>query len=168
MKKSILILMICLTSLLGIGQVAIDYKSGNEVQLNGTTINNTTSYDDVVKMCGEEPTLHKEYSSGKKVYHFEKLGLVIHTLNNQLIALGVNYNWDGDENFPEAQFEGSFMIGKQAISADSKEEIVNELNEFEIQSILPGICMNNPKTNKNPIVLGFKDELITQVLIEFH
>ncbi|MGB1031329.1 MAG: hypothetical protein ACPGWM_01880 [Flavobacteriales bacterium] len=168
MKKSILILMICLTSLFGIGQIEIDYKSGKEVQLNGTTINNTTSFDDVVKMCGEEPTLYKEYSSGKVVYHFENLGLVIHTLNNQLIALGVNFNWDGDENFPEKTFEGSLMIGKKVIKVDAKEGVVNELSEFDINCVIPGMCMNNPKTNKNPILLGFKDELITQVLIEFH
>jgi hypothetical protein len=157
------------TSAFSFGQtpVTIEYKSGDSVLVNGNLVSHTTTYAEIVRILGE-PVIYKEYTTGKTVYHYVESGIILHTVNGKLLAIGVNYNWDGDKNFPETTFRGNLKIGTLDLNHLSKPEIVNEMKHLGIICVLPGMCMNNPKTVKNPILLGFKDNLITQVSIEFH
>jgi hypothetical protein len=170
MKKIITLLVICFLASVSFGQteISIEYISGDSVTVNGISISNLTNYDEIVKIIGKQPVIYKEYPTGKTNYHYKELGLVLHTLNGKLLTIGVNYNWDGDKNFPEKEFKGNLTIGKTRANQNTKPEIIEEMKDLEIQCIIPGMCMNNPKTVKNPILIGFKDGLITQVSIEFH
>ncbi|WP_298237505.1 hypothetical protein [uncultured Algibacter sp.] len=169
MKKIITILILCISTSICFGQieVTIEYNSDNSVLLNGIPINNTTMYSEIVKILGE-PVIYKEYPTGKTNYHYEELGLILHTVNGNLLTIGVNFNWDGDKNFPETIFKGTLKIGTTSINQESKSTVVDEMKGFEIKCIMPEMCMNNPKTVKNPILLGFKNDLISQISIEFH
>jgi len=163
-------ILVCFSTTFGFGQAkfVIEYMSGDAVSLNGQSISNETSFEEVVKIIGEEPELYKAYQTGKSNYHYKDLGVVVHTYEGKLLSLGVNYNWDGDETFPESVFEGEFKIGKISMDKESKPEIVEQMGDFEIKCIVPQMCMNNPQANKNPILFGFEDGLITQIRIEFH
>lgn len=169
MKHFITLLILFATTCVTFAQskISIEYKSDFTVTLNGQSVDNTTTYNDIVKLLGE-PSIYREYPSGKTNYHYKDLGLVIHTVNGNLLTIGTNYNWDGDKNFPETTFEGEFIIGGKSVSKDTKGTIVEELKDLKINCIIPGLCMNDPKKIKNPILLGFKDDAITQVSIEFH
>lgn len=167
MKHFSTLLILLLPTALMAQNVEIVYNQDYTATLNGTSVDNMTSYEEIVSLLGE-PEIYKEYPSGKTNFHYKELGVVVHTVNGKLLTLGVNYNWDGDENFPNTTFKGNLKIGQESIDHKTKEEIVSELNMFEIECVLPGMCMNNPRKVKNPILLGFKDQLITQVSIEFH
>lgn len=168
MKHIIALLFISIsTTLLAQDNVKLVYNQDFSVTLNGTSIDNSTTYEEIVSLLGE-PEIYKEYATGKTNYHYKEQGMVVHTVAGKLLTIGVNYNWDGDENFPNTTFNGELNIGKTNMDQNTKESIVGELKSFEIECLLPGMCMNNPRKVKNPILLGFKDELITQVSIEFH
>lgn len=169
MKYSLLILAICSTFSLCSAQTEtkIEYHADNTVRLNGNTIHAGTSYDELVGMLGE-PIIYKEYPTGKTTYHFKDRGVALSTVNGKLLRLGVNYNWDGDKNFPESTFDGLLTIGSTTINKHTTSSIIEQLSDLKIKCIIPDMCMNNPKTVNNPIMLGFQNEMITQVSIEFH
>ncbi|WP_422857966.1 hypothetical protein ACOKFD_10950 [Flagellimonas sp. S174] len=169
MKLVCTVLFFSLSSIICFGQETIEvtYNQDYTVTLNGTPIDNSTTYQSIVEMLGE-PEVYKEYPTGKVNYRYTDLGLVFHTVNGNLLTLAFNFNWDGDKNFPNTAFEGVLKIGDSIIDTKTTESIVADLQSFEINCIMPGMCMNNPRKIKNPILLGFKDELITQVSIEFH
>nr|WP_298996635.1 hypothetical protein [uncultured Allomuricauda sp.] len=169
MKPVCTVLFFSLLSVICFGQETIEvvYTQDYTVTLNGTPIDNSTTYQSIVEMLGE-PEVYKEYPTGKINYRYTDLGLVFHTVNGNLLTLAFNFNWDGDKNFPNTTFEGVLKIGDNSIDAKTTESIVDDLERFEIKCLMPGMCMNNPRKIKNPILLGFKDDLITQVSIEFH
>lgn len=169
MKHLLGTLVLYLATIMVFGQkdIEIVYNQDFTATLNGTSINNETTYQEIVDMLGE-PEVYKEYPTGKINYRYTDLGLVIHTVNDNLLFIGVNYNWDGDKSFPSTTFEGDLKIGDTAINKETSEGVIDELDGFEIKCIIPGMCMNNPNEIKNPIIVGFKDGLVTQVGIEFH
>ncbi|WP_308993725.1 hypothetical protein QLS71_015175 [Mariniflexile litorale] len=169
MRKLFGILLFSLSTIICFGQESIEvvYNQDYSVKLNGVSVNNETTYQEIVEALGE-PEIYKEHPTGKINYRYPDLGLVFHTVNGKLLTLAFNFNWDGDKNFPNKTFEGVLKIGETVINKVTRESIINELVSFEIKCIMPGMCMNNPKEIKNPILLGFKDDLITQLAIEFH
>lgn len=169
MKLVCTALLFSLLSVICFGQETIEvvYTEDYTVTLNGTPIDNSTTYQSIEELLGE-PEVYKEYPTGKTNYRYTDLGLVFHTVDGNLLTLAFNFNWDGDKNFPNTSFEGVLKIGDSIIDTKTKESIVDSLGSLEIECIMPGMCMNNPRKIKNPILLGFKDELITQVSIEFH
>ncbi|MFZ6053048.1 DUF7738 domain-containing protein [Halocola ammonii] len=169
MRQLFGILLFSLITIICFGQenIKIFYSEDYSVELNGVSVNNETTYQEIVEMLGQ-PEIYKEYSTGKINYRYPELGLVFHTVNGKLLTLAMNFNWDGDKNFPNTTFEGVLKIGETTINKETTESIINQLESFKIKCIMAGMCMNNPKEIKNPILLGFKDESITQVCIEFH
>ncbi|MEM9364221.1 MAG: hypothetical protein AAGA43_16385 [Bacteroidota bacterium] len=169
MKLVFIALFFSLSSVICFGQETIEvvYTEDYTVTLNGTPIDNSTTYQSIVEMLGE-PEIYKEYPTGKTNYRYSDLGLVFHTVDGNLLTLAFNFNWDGDKNFPNTSFEGILKIGESIIDTKTTESIVDDLERFEIKCLMAGMCMNNPRKIKNPFLLGFKDDLITQVSIEFH
>ncbi|MBL3658710.1 DUF7738 domain-containing protein [Fulvivirga sediminis] len=169
MKLTITTLFFALLALKSYGQetITVEYTADYRALINGQQIDNTTTYDDIVKLLGE-PELYKAYPTGKRKYHYKELGIVLSTVEGNVLSIGFNYNWDGDKNFPETSFEGELKVGDIFINKSSHAIIIENLAELGINCPIPRMCMNNPKKIRNPILLGFENDEITQVSIEFH
>lgn len=148
-------------------KTSIRFTNEKELFLNDLKLSPKTKFKEVVSELGE-PKLIKEYPNGKKVYHYESEGIAVHTVEDKLLFIGVNYNWDGDKKFPESTYTGDLSIGDVSFNKESKEEIASEITVVNIDCLMPGLCMTNPKEEKTFIVLGFKDNLVTQVGFELH
>jgi hypothetical protein len=147
--------------------VDIEFTKDKVVMLNGTELGPNTSFDEVKEILGT-PVVYKSYRSGKTNYHYEELGISFHTVDNKLLFIGLNFNWDGDETFPQTPYTGTFKIDDLSIDKDSDHSIVDKIKIVELITIMPNFYMSNPKVESTPIVLGFKDNLVTQIGFEFH
>lgn len=151
----------------GSSKVSIRFTNEKELFLNDIKLSPKTKFKEVVAELGE-PKLIKEYPTGKKVYHYESEGIAVHTVEDKLLFIGVNYNWDGDKKFPESTYKGDLSIGDVVFNKESKDEIVSEITVVKIDCLMPGLCMTNPKEEKTFIVLGFENNMVTQVGFELH
>ncbi|MFD2915634.1 DUF7738 domain-containing protein [Psychroserpens luteus] len=147
--------------------VEIEFTKDKEVVLNETTLNTNTSLEEITKILGT-PTVYKEYPTGKINYHYKEHGISIHTVKDKLIFIGLNFNWDGDKNFPETSYSGTFKIDELSIDKISNNSIIDNIKFVDIVAVMPNLYMSNPKVESTPIVIGFKDNLITQIGFEFH
>ncbi len=134
-----------------------------ELILNNVQIGMNTSLEEIKSLLGE-PVLHKEYVTGKVDYHYSELGISVQFMKDELMFIGVNYNWDGDETFPETTYEGELMLGETSFDKNSTKATIDGL-ELNVDCILPGLCMG--KEGEMGIIIGYKDELVTQVGFAF-
>lgn len=170
--KKIVFILICFcfsTIVFSQNEVTIELTKQKKVLLNSTEINNNTTFAEVKKMLGE-PEIYKEYLSGKVNYHYKENGISVHTINDKLLFIGVNYNWDGDKTFPESAFLGNLKIDGISFTKESKETVLKEIKNLEFFSVMPGLYMLKPNTDKKGTIaiIGIKDTLVTQVGFEFH
>ncbi|UII20708.1 DUF7738 domain-containing protein [Fulvivirga ligni] len=147
--------------------VKIEFTENKEVLLNETAVDKTTTLKEITEILGEA-TLIKDFPTGKAFYQYPETGLALQFVDNQLLFIGANYNWDGDENFPETTYEGTLSIDGITFKADSKEEVLTDIEAVEIKCVIPGMCVTDPKKEKTNIIIGFKDGKVTQVGFEFH
>ena len=170
MKKTLFIV-ICIifaNSILAQNNIDIEFTENKEVFLNNKKLSNTTTIEDIKELIGE-PIIYKEYVTGKVNYHYKDLGLSIHTVNDKLAFIGLNFNWDGDKTFPDTTYSGSFKIGDLAVDAKTDLSIIDKIKFIELVPIMPNkFYMSNPKKEKTPAIVGFKDKIITQFGFEFH
>jgi len=148
-------------------KVAIAFTKDKVVILNDIKLSTANSIEDIEKILGKG-TVYKEYASGKINYHFKEHGISVHTVKEKLLFIGMNFNWDGDKTFPETNYTGSFKIDDLVIDNKSSEKIIEEIKNVQVKRVYPGLYMSNPKEESTPIIIGFKDDLITQVGFEFH
>ena len=92
----------------------------------------------------------------------------MHTVNDQLLFLGVNLNWDGDENFPQQPYEGAVLFDDVKVDAQTTRETITTLEVVAIVCPLPDICITKDREATTAILIGFKDNIISQVGFEFH
>jgi hypothetical protein len=79
--------------------------------------------------------------------------------------LGFNYNWDGDKNFPNTTFTGKLTIGKTILDVNSTKEFMKS-NDF--LTFDPAIMDSYFAVSLNGVIMvGFKNEKITQIGFEF-
>ncbi|MGB5819385.1 MAG: hypothetical protein WBG90_07850 [Saonia sp.] len=170
MRKTILLSTFCFLTNLIFAQttVEINYTKDKEVYLNNKKLDKSTSFDDVKTMLGQ-PVVFKEYiATGKVNYHYNELGVSFHTVNGKLLFIGANLNWDGDKNFPEKSFEGVLKIDGVLIDKNSTDEFISKIKAIEILCPIPEMCMTKDRNEKTPILIGFKENTVTQVGFEFH
>ena len=169
MKKNTILLLAISLLTFGFSQneIEISYTQEKTVLLNGQKIDNQTDFETIKSILGE-PVIYKEFPSGKVNYHYPELGLAVHSINGKLLFIGANYNWDGDKNFPETTFTGKLNIDNVHFDKSSTNSKLSEIKIVEINCIMPEICMTNPKEEKDIIVIGFKDNNLTQIGFEFH
>ncbi len=144
----------------------IGFNEKKEVLLNGQIVDTTTDLETIKSLLGE-PTLYKEYPTGKVNYQYPELGIAIHLVNGKLTFIGANFNWDGDKTFPEASYTGKFSIGDTTIDMNSTPEVVSKIEVITLTPTFMGMYMTNPKENKTVVIMAFKDEKVTQVGFEF-
>ncbi|CAM1341921.1 DUF7738 domain-containing protein [Tenacibaculum amylolyticum] len=169
MKKSFILFLITFCALhfsFAQKDISIVYSPDKEVFLNKQKVNKETSLETVTSILGT-PVIYKEYATGKVNYHYPKLGIAVHFVNNHLSFIGANFNWDGDKTFPKTQFKGTFKIDNVLFNKDAKESRLSEVKSYKIHCFIPGMCMSDPKQGNNAIIVGFKDQKLTQIGVEF-
>jgi hypothetical protein len=170
--KKILLIVICIlfsNSVISQNTIEIEFTKDKEVLLNKTKLSNSMTIEDIKELLGEEPIIYKEYLTGKINYHYKEFGISIHTSNGKFAFIGLNFNWDGDKTFPKNSYTGIFKIGDLTIDIKTDLSIIEKIKFVELLPIMPNkFFMSNPKKEKTPIIIGFKDKLITQVGFEFH
>jgi hypothetical protein len=165
MKKAIILLVTLLSVNLCFTQekeVHITYTNKKEVILNGNKINKKTTIKAIKENLGT-PILYKEYPSGKVKYHYPDLGISVEFTNDKLSFIGANFNWDGDKAFPETTFVGLLEIGSIKFDKNSNNSTLSEVKIVEIKCLFPSMCMTDPNKEKNSIIIGFKDNKLTQI-----
>ncbi|UII26708.1 hypothetical protein LVD15_26005 [Fulvivirga maritima] len=138
MKLIFTTLFFALLTLMSYGQetITVEYTADYTLLINGQQIDNTTTYDDIVKLLGE-PELYKAYPTGKSRYHYKELGIALSTVEGNVLSIGFNYNWDGDKNFPETSFEGELKVEDIFINKSSHAIIIENLAELELTALSP-------------------------------
>lgn len=169
MKKIAALVVLCLASCMLYAQATttISYTAENTVLLNEVELSNATTLSEIKEILGE-PEVYKEYPTGKVNYHYNDLGIAVHTVNDQLLFLGVNLNWDGDENFPQQPYEGAVLFDDVKVDAQTTRETITTLEVVAIVCPLPDICITKDREATTAILIGFKDNIISQVGFEFH
>jgi len=147
--------------------VDMEFTKDKVVILNGKTLGPNTSFDEVKEILGT-PVVYKSYPTDKTNYHYEELGISFHTVDDKLLFIGLNFNWDGDKTFPETSYSGTFKIDDLSIDKDSDHSIVDKIEMVKLVTIMPNFYMSNPKVESTPIILGFKNNVVTQIGFEFH
>ncbi len=150
-------------------EVALSFVNEEQVLLNGKEINKNTSIATINAILGE-PVVYKKYMSGKTIYHYVDLGIAVNTYEDKLAFIGANYNWDGDKTFPNTTYTGTLSIDGIAFDKTSTEAALEKIENLEFLIIMKGFYISKPKTatKKNMIAIGFKDEVVTQIGVEFH
>ncbi|WP_040281259.1 DUF7738 domain-containing protein [Psychroserpens damuponensis] len=169
MKNTLIIIMAiaCFNVISAQKDVNIEFTTDKNVILNGTTLTTETSVEDIKTILGT-PTVYKSYSSGKTNYHYNDLGIAFHTVKDKLLFIGVNFNWDGDKTFPENSYTGTFKIDDLLIDKTSGNSIIDNIKMVDVIAIMPNLYMSNPKVESTPMIIGFKDDVVTQIGFEFH
>lgn len=148
-------------------EIEIKYEKDGLIYLNEVKINKSTSLDDIKKVLGE-PVLYKEYkATGKVNYHYKELGVAIRTVDDKLLFIGVNFNWDGDKTFPETAYSGKLNMNGNEINLNTSEK---DLEKLDIKFVcpMPGMCVNKNSNPTTYTIVGFEDDKVTQVGFEFH
>ena len=168
MKNIISTLTLCLlTNMVFAQTIDVKFSQDKEVYLNDLKLEKSVSLENIKAQLGE-PVVFKEYTTGKTVYHFADLGIAVHFVNDELLFFGVNLNWDGDKSFPERPYEGTLKIGNVEIEKSSNHEFISKIEVVEIFCPIASMCMTKDREAKILILIGFKDDLVTQVGFEFH
>ena len=170
MKTWLLTTCFLLTVLTGIhsqNSIEIRFTEESEVYLNDLKLDNTVTLSQVTDILGE-PVLHKEYKTGKAMYKYPELGLAVYTVNDNLLFIGANYNWDGDNHFPETQFTGQLMVGELEITSNTSPEELQNQSWIGLACPMPGMCLSKNEAKGVYSVTGFQEGKITQIGFEFH
>lgn len=139
----------------------------SQLQINGTTVNRETSFNQIKNLLGE-PTLVKDYKNGKIKYQYPEQGLTLDIYNDKLSMIGANFNWDGDKNFPETSYNGQFMIGKIVVNKNTTENLMKRISFLRFEHLLSGLYAGNTENNSALVLVGFKENKITQIGFEFN
>ncbi len=164
--KKLLILVLTLTSTLLFAQEKpnVEFNSKSELLVNGQLVNNQTTFIKIVELLGK-PELIKEHKSGKKTYSYPQTGIALSTFNDKVSMLGFNYNWDGDKNFPNTTFTGKLTVGKTLLDINTTKEFLKSNAFLTFDNLFMELF--GAVTNKTIVMVGFKNEKITQLGFEF-
>lgn len=166
MKKIVLLLLIAFsTSFYAQENIRVEFNKNSDLYLNSNVINNQTSYSKIVEILGE-PELIKESKSGVKNYAYANYGIAFKVYKDKLTMIGFNYNWDGDNNFPNKSFTGVLIIGTIQLDTNTNKDFLKKNAFLTFENLFSELFA--AKTNKNVAVMaGFKNEKITQIGFEF-
>lgn len=164
-KLFLLLLLVTFSSTVFAQTTSIEFTKDKTLVLNEVTLTKATTMDDINSLLGT-PEVYKEYLSGKTNYHYKDLGISVHTVDGHLLFIGANFNWDGDKTFPETAYKGSFKIDGVSFNQESTEEEMKEISNVELLGMMPGLFMSNPKVEPIAMIIGFKEDRVTQIGFE--
>lgn len=160
-----LIALIALTSNIAMGQsdTKIRYTASAELFINDTPLNGQTELKKLIANLGD-PSKKVDYPSGETSYFYEEIGIVFFTRDGIVKGLGINFNWDGDEKFPEKTFTGTLNFGDSEIEKDTKSESIAAIKSIEFICPIPIMCASKDREATINCTVAFKDEKLTQVV----
>lgn len=165
MKKTILALLISISSFVFAQEKpSIEFSSSAKLTINGQVVDNETSIETIIQLLGA-PKLIKEHKSGKKNYVYPELGLAVQTFNDKLLMIGANYNWDGDKNFPNKTFTGKFTVGKTVLDTNTTKDFITSNSFLKFENLY--LDLHVAGATNAIVMVGFKDNKITQLGVEF-
>ncbi len=136
----------------------------NTLLINGISVNELNE-EKIEKLLGEPSKI--EESGNDKDYFYEDFGVTISLQNQEIKALGINYNWDGDKKIPQTSFTGNLVFGGEKISINTERETFSNSKIIAMSCIAEIICTSTNKESKIRIIAGFKDNKITQIIFLF-
>ena len=104
-----------------------------------------------------------DYSSGEVSYFYDEVGIVFFTKESLVKGLGINYNWDGDEKFPEQAFTGSLKLGEVDINKNTNSETIAGIKGIEFICPIPIMCASKDREVTTNCLVAFTENVITQV-----
>ncbi|QNR25122.1 DUF7738 domain-containing protein [Croceimicrobium hydrocarbonivorans] len=159
-----LIALIALTSNFVMAQsdTKIRYTASAELFINDTPLDGQTKLKELIANLGE-PSKKVDYPNGETSYFYEEIGIVFFTKDGIVKGLGINFNWDGDEKFPEKTFTGTLNLGDSEIEKETKSESIAAIKSIEFICPIPIMCASKDREAKINCAVAFKDEKLTQV-----
>lgn len=165
-KSTILIAFFALFTNFANGQsskIEITYNELAELTINETSINRETTVVQLSKILGKASKTI-DYPSGEISHFYEEDGLVLFTIDGIVKGVGINFNWDGDEKFPEITFGGTLNLGELKVDKDTKNEGIAAIESIEFLCPVPLICASKNRDAKINCSAVFKDKNLTQVV----
>lgn len=93
----------------------------NLLTINSLPFTPDVDLEDILGEFGE-PDSVLSYKEGELSYVYERLGLVIGTIGDEVRVLGITFTDDGDKHFAHTPFAGTLRIGETGISAETSPE----------------------------------------------
>lgn len=141
------------------------FLNSDKLSMNDLILTSTTPLEDVTKILGEA-SKNVDYPNGETSYFFEPQGIVVMTKGGKVQGLGINFNWDGDDKFPETTFSGQLKLGEAEIKQDTKREVIEEIQVIEFTCPIPSMCATKDRNAKIKCSVAFMDEKITQLVFD--
>jgi hypothetical protein len=148
------------------GKASLDLRTNpaGELVLNGVALSGKTGASELTKHVGS-PTREKAHPRGEvSLYHDEK-GLVFWTKDGAVAGVGINFNWDGDDKFPETSFPGNFVMGDLKVDRTTTMAQFKSLKGEPVSCLGDAMCAGKSGTTK--FVAGFEKDVITQLSFLF-
>lgn len=143
--------------------VEINYSDSSTLSFNNLPVTKNISIQDITKSIGE-PSRIIDYKKGEISHFYDSLGLVFVVKENLVVAVGINYNWDGDKKYPEKSFTGNLKIGEFSVSKETKQEDISTIKTIEFLCPIELICASKSRTAKIRCTIAFEENRITQVV----
>lgn len=143
-------------------KVAIKYTESGALFVNDFEVKSGCTAEELTKVLGE-PSQKKEMPSTEVGYFYEEEGFVFYTLANGIVnMIGMNFNWDGDERFPETSYTGSFVICETAVTKETELKNLTDFGCIEFMCPAPVMCVSMVEDRKVNCLLGFGEDGLTQ------
>lgn len=144
-------------------EIEIQYTETEKLMINDISITKKTKVEEMEELLGS-PSRSKDYPSGETSYFYDETGLVFFSLDGDVKGLGINFNWDGDDKFPEQSFTGGLSLAGTTIDIDTKSEAIAGIKAVEFICPIPLLCASSNRKADINCTAAFKEESITQVV----
>jgi hypothetical protein len=141
--------------------IQVEYTKTAKLTINELSLNTKTKVEELTKILGE-PSKTADYPNGETSYFYEDQGIVFFTKGGLVKVLGINFNWDGDEKFPQKSFAGSLTIGELSITADTESDAIAEIESIAFVCPMPSMCASEDRSARINCMVGFKNERLSQ------
>lgn len=132
--------------------------------LNGLQLSDKAGASELTKRLGA-PTREKARPRGEVSHYHDQQGLVLWTVDGELAGVGLNFNWDGDDKFPETSFTGSLTVGDLQVGRETTLTQFQSLKEASVSCLGDSMCAG--KSGSTKFLVGFEKNVITQVSFLF-
>jgi hypothetical protein len=136
------------------------FRAGGELTLNDMTLFEKGSTAKLTKLLGS-PTREKVYPSKEKGLFYDQHGLVFWSVDGEIAGVGVNFNWDGDEKFPETSFPGTIALGDFNVDRNATQAHFAPLEAYSVSCLGDSMC--GGKSERAKFLAGFVGGKIAQL-----
>ena len=134
-------------------QIVLD-PDASLLTINSLPFTSGITVEDILNEFGEPDSI-QSYREGERSYVYERFGLVVGTIADEIKVLGITFTDDGDKHFARTPFTGSLRIGGTEVTALTQPDTFQEMKNpaFVCQTIMCAGASNGENTLK--IMAGF-------------